>query len=487
MTVLFAASEMEPFCKTGELADVIGSLPHELAASGHDVHVMIPGYSSIDRKRYGFTEPGVWLQIPIGRELKTLAVSTLEWKGIRVYLLENDEYFCRPNPYGDAGGDYSDNGIRFMFYSRGVIETAKAMSVMPDIVHAHDWPAALVVAYLSAVYREDPFFARTATVFTVHRLQHQGIFHESVFWLSGLPGDLFRHSKMEHHGNVSFIKGGIACADAVTTVSETYAREIMTEELGFGLHALFRERKDNLHGIVNGIDAASFDPATDPVIPARYTPEDLSGKLECRAHLLKSVGLKADDDTPVFGMVSRLDHQKGIHLLEKAIDSLMELDIRLVILGTDTLEHQEIAIRFTSHNPQNIRALLRFDRAMSRFIFTGADYYLMPSYWEPCGLAQLVAMRCGTPPVVHATGGLSDTVRDIGDDPETGNGFSFRDYKPEALTDTVRRAVEAYRRDGGTFRRTLASRVMREDHSWKKSAEKYLALYESIQAKKAGG
>ena len=486
MVIVFAASEMEPFCKSGELADVVGSLPLAIAGKGHDVHVMIPGYSVIDRKRFGFTEPGVWLQIPVGREQKTMAVSKLEWKGINVYLLENEEYFGRQAFYGDTHGDFSDNGLRFMFYSRGVLETARALSIIPDVIHAHDWPAALVVTYLATIYRNDPFFMKTSSLFTVHRLQHQGIFHESVFWLSGLPGDLFHRSKMEHFGNVSFIKGGIAYADAVSTVSENYAKQIMSEELGFGLHTLFREREKDLYGIVNGIDSETNDPATDPLIPAHYSADDLSGKAACREKLLKTVGLKADDDIPVFGIVSRLDHQKGIHLLEESIDKLLDLDIRLVILGTDTLEHQEIMIRFASRHPQRIRAMLRFDTGMSHLIFAGSDVYIMPSNWEPCGLGQLIAMRYGTIPLVHKTGGLADTIRDLDADPKTGNGFAFEKYTSKALVDAAERAVTAYREKGRVFWTKVMKRIMREDHSWGNSAKKYIELYKKIQNKRFG-
>ena len=481
MVILFAAAEMEPFCKTGDLAEVIGALPTALAELGHEVTVMIPGYSLIDRERFGFTKPGVWLQIPVGREQKTLAVSSLEWKGINVYLLENDEYFHRGDIYGKGTSDYSDNGLRFMFYSRGVIETAKALDIKPDVVHAHDWTAALVVTYLKTVYADDPFFSDTATLFTVHRLQHQGIFHESVFWLSGLPRELFHRSKMEHFGNVSFIKGGIAYADAVSTVSETYAKEITTEELGFGLHELFSERKDSLYGIVDGIDPAASDPETDTHLLAHFSAEDLSGKSLCREHLLKSCGLKADSSVPIFGMVSRLDDRKGIHLLEEAVDGLIDLNLILVILGTDTKEHQELMIQFASRHPRNIRAMLRFDTLMAHFIYAGSDVFLMPSKYEPCGLSQHIAMRYGTLPLVRATGGLADTVRDLDEDPKNGNGFSFSEYSAEALIEAASRAVIAFREEGRVFWTHAMKRVMKGDYSWKHSAAKYISLYEHIR------
>ena len=486
MVVVFAATEMEPFCTTGELADVIGALPVAIAEKGHEVVVMLPGYSLIDRERYGFTKPGVWLQIPVGREQQTLAISSLEWKGITVYLLENDEYFDRPTLYGNGYTDYTDNGLRFMFYSRGLIETLRALDIRPDVVHCHDWPSALVVSYLASLYKDDPFFINTATLFTIHRLKHQGLFHESVFWLSGLPSELFRSHTMEHFGNVSFIKGGIVCADAVSTVSETYAREITTRELGFGLDELFAKKKENLYGIVNGIDMKAADPAADPLIPAHFSADDPSGKSICREHLLKTCGLKADDNVPIFGMVSRLDDQKGIHLLEEAVDSLANLDIRLIILGTDTREHQELTIQFASRHPQRIRVLLRFDKGMSRLIYAGSDIFLMPSRWEPGGLGQLVAMRYGTIPLVHKTGGLADTVRDLGEHPKDGTGFSFKEYTVFSFVEAASRAVGIFRSPHPGPWDDLIGRVMRLDHSWGISADKYIALYERIHERRHG-
>ena len=485
MNILFAAAEMAPFCKTGELADVIGDLPPAVAERGHSVAVVIPGYAVIDRARHGFIEQGIWIQVPVGCDLKMLSVSSLEWRGVTVYLIENDEYFVRPGIYGDPGGEYGDNGVRFMFFSRAVIEILKIVGFRPDVIHAHDWPTALVVAYIKSLYAKDPFFSGTATLFTIHRLQYQGIFHESVFWLSGLPGDLFHRASMEHYGNVSFLKGGVALADAVSTVSERYARDIATRENGFGLHELFASRANDLYGITNGIDLSASDPSTNPLIPARFDVDDLAGKKECRLALLHACGLTPDDNVPVFGMVSRLSDNKGVHQIDAASSVLDEFDIQGIFLGTDTPEHQSLMIKFASSYPRRIRVMLRFDKKMAHMIYAGADAYLMPSKFEPCGLAQFIAMRYGALPVVHATGGLADSIIDLDSDPENGNGFSFREYTTAAFKDAVSRTVRAFLEPGRERWNAAVRRAMSGDYSWNRSAERYIDLYHRIHEKSA--
>ncbi|HDY87783.1 MAG TPA: glycogen synthase, partial [bacterium] len=268
MKILFAASEMVPFCKTGGLADVIGALPPVLADMGHDVAVMLPGYSAVDRKRYGFKKITRRINIPIGKELKALAVSSVQWKDVTVYLLDNGEYFERKGIYGDSDGDYSDNGSRFVFFSRGILESAKRLRLKPDIVHAHDWQSGLVMAYLATCYANDRWFKGTSTLFTIHNLGYQGLFPKEVFSITGLPREEFHWTKTEYYGDVSFIKGGIVYADAVSTVSETYADEIKGKSQGFGLHGVLTERRGDLFGILNGIDQNEWNPARDRSIPA---------------------------------------------------------------------------------------------------------------------------------------------------------------------------------------------------------------------------
>ncbi|MBT4483601.1 MAG: glycogen synthase, partial [Candidatus Latescibacteria bacterium] len=361
MNILFAASEMVPFCKTGGLADVIGALPPVLVRMGHEVSVMLPGYSIIDRKRFGFNKMRLKLQIPVGSDMKPLHISSVYWKGVTVYLLENGEYFDRGHLYGNTDGDYEDNGSRFIFFSRAVLEMAKRLENMPDVVHTHDWQAGLVTAYLATLYKNDRWFAGSAALFTIHNLGYQGVFPEENFTLTGLPREEFSWTKLEYWGDVSFIKGGIVYGDAVSTVSKKYSGEILGDDLGFGLQGVFGERRDDLYGIVNGIDHNEWNPSSDTSIPAQYSINDMPGKKRCRDALLETCGLKADKFTPVFGMVTRLDDQKGIDILESSVSRLAAMNLRLVILGTGTQEHHKTMKRLMLRYPKCINVMLRFD------------------------------------------------------------------------------------------------------------------------------
>jgi starch synthase len=478
--ILFAASEMVPFCKTGGLADVIGSLPPVLASLGHEVHVILPGYSSISREKYGFREECGPFQLPVGPVTKPVAISTASWRGVSVHLLENEEYFDRPFLYGDENGDYYDNGPQFICYCRGVLEALRCIGFRPDIIHALDWQAGLIPAYLRTLYADDPFFRRVRTLFTIHNLGYQGIFPPWVFSLSGIPESEFHWQRMEFYGNVSFLKGGIVYSDSVSTVSETYAREITTEPLGFGLQGVLAQRRQVLHGILNGIDVEEWDPAVDMVLPSRYNAHDLKGKERCREVLLEKFGLSAGREVPVLGIVSRLDTQKGFDILEEAMEELAGLDLRLIILGIGAREHNEAMRQFAERYSDRVRLMLKFDIAVSRLIYGGSDAFLMPSRYEPCGLGQMIAMRYGTLPVAHSTGGLADTVFDLDRDPGKGNGFAFTEYSASALVDAVRRAMRAFTEPGRPRWNAAISRGMHEDFSWKRSAEKYISLYERM-------
>ena len=484
MNILFAASEMIPFCKTGGLADVAGSLPPVLAEMGHQVTVMLPGYTTIDRKKFKFKEIGNNIGIPVGNDLKPLTVSKTVFRGVAIYLLENTEYFNRQGLYGDVSGDYPDNGERFIFFSRGVLETIRTLGLKPDIIHAHDWQSGLVTAYLATLYKDDPVFKKTGTLFTIHNLGYQGLFDEKIFAKTGIPREEFTWKKLEFYDKVSFIKGGIVYADAVSTVSETYAKEITREPLGFGLHGALAERGSNLFGIVNGIDTDDWNPATDISIPAQYNSNKMEGKTICRRELLRTCTMKAGETIPVFGMVTRLDDQKGLDIFEKAIGRLIALDIRMVILGTGTAQHHAAMNELSERYHGSLTVFLKFDNNLAKQIYAGSDAFLMPSRYEPCGLGQLIAMRYGTLPVVHATGGLADTVHDVGENPKEGNGFVFDEYTADALVDAVGRAVKTLRSSGRKHWNTAIHNAMTADYSWKKSAEKYCDLYSKIGNRK---
>lgn len=483
MTILFAASEMTPFCKTGGLADMIGSLAPVLASMGHDVHVVLPGYAAIDRKRYGFNENCGRFQVPVGPVTKPVSIASARWDGVTVHLIENEEYFDRPGLYGDINGDYFDNGPRFVCYARAVLEAAKCLGLKPAVIHAHDWQAGLVMPYLSMLYARDEPFRKTRTLFTIHNLGYQGVFAPWVFGLSGIPETEFNWLRMEYYGNVSFLKSGIVYSDAVSTVSPTYAREITTEPLGFGLQGVLANRAEVLHGILNGIDAADMDPSTDPVIPERYSASDMKGKAACRRALVKAFGLDASAKYPVFGMVTRLDRQKGLDIVGGAIERLTSLGIRLVVLGSGDRGYVNALESFAARHPGLLGLNLRFDPEAARLVYAGADAFLMPSMYEPCGLGQMFAMRYGTLPVVHATGGLADTVVDLDAFPDTGNGFSFNEFTSDALVEAAARAVKAFSEPKRARWNSAVSRGMAADFSWKKSAEAYEALYRELSKK----
>lgn len=487
MTIVFAASEMVPFCKTGGLADVLGALPPVLAGLGHDVHVILPGYGSIDRERFGFIGEDMARELPLGAETRPMTASSATWRGVSVHLVENRYLFDREGLYGGIAGDYPDNAARFIFFSRGVVEVIRALGIEPDIIHIHDWQAALVAPLVRLTCAGEPAFDNASVLFTIHNLGYQGNFGPEVFDLTGLPPEAFTWTTMEFWGRVSFLKGGIVYADAISTVSATYAEEITGETLGFGLHDVLAERRRDLHGIVNGIDTSLWDPATDSAIPARYSAEDLSGKAACREALLRTCGLAAKPTVPVIGIVTRLDDQKGLDIIEEAVGRLVPLDIRLVILGTGTKKHHEAMDLLKSRYPDTIQVMLRYDDGMARLIYSGADMFLMPSRYEPCGLGQFIAMRYGTLPIVRRTGGLADTVTDITADPRNGTGFSFGDYSAEALIGAMTRAVTLFRGKGGTAWTAAVQRAMRADFSWDSSARLYAGLYTSITGRNRTG
>ena len=485
MTIVFTASEMVPFCKTGGLADVVGSLPLALARLGHEVAVILPGYLVIDREKFGFERIDIPLDtIPVGWHNKPAAVEKASYNGITVWLLDNEEYFSRSGLYGDENGDWPDNGERFIFFARGVVELIRALGLKPDVMHAHDWQAGLVMAYLATLYHEDPAFKGTATVFTIHNLGYQGLFPQESFPLTDIPREEFSWRKMEFWGKVSYLKSGIVYADAVTTVSGRYADEITREPLGFGLHGVLAERRNVLFGILNGIDQKEWNPTSDRALPARYSLKELSGKRMCRNALLDECGLNARADVPVFGMVTRLDSQKGLDILEESMGRLAAMDIRIVILGAGTAEHQDAMRELAGRYRDRLSVTIGFDGAFARRIYGGSDAFLMPSRYEPCGLGQLIAMRYGTLPVVHETGGLADTVRDLDKNPREGNGFSFREYSADALVDTVARAVKVFRASGRKRWEGARIRAMEGDYSWLASAKKYVDLYERFGNRK---
>jgi starch synthase len=479
LTVVIAASEAAPFAKTGGLADVAGALPAALKRLGCKVIVFLPYYREVLKQGFDIKETGLQVPVNMGRRTVRAEVLTAELHGVPFYFLKRDEYFDREYLYGTPEGDYFDNLERFTFFSRAVLEVIKAKNINPDIIHCNDWQTGLIPAYLKDTYREDIAFSKTATVLTVHNIAYQGQFPANFFDITGLGLYLFNPEGLEFWGKLNLLKAGIVFADAITTVSRGYCKEIQTLEYGYGLEGVLRKRKGELFGILNGVDYTEWDPATDTLIPSNFTAHDMKGKSECRRKILKEFGLKAKASRPVIGMVTRFAEQKGIDILMEAMPELMKLDIAMLILGTGDRKYQTLLADLAALYPEKLSVRVAFNNGLSHMVEAGSDMFLMPSRYEPCGLNQIYSLKYGTVPIVRATGGLDDTVRDFSSG--GGNGFKFKEYSAGALVEKVKEAVEVFM-DKKAWAE-LQRRGMSENFSWSDAAKKYLEVYKSAQAR----
>jgi starch synthase len=473
MEILFVSSEVAPWSKTGGLGDVGGALPRALAARGHDVTVVSARYRSIDAKAQGFE------LLPGALRVRGESASLWVRRGRpEVHLLEHERFFgSRPGLYGEGEREYVDNAERFAFLTRAALAVPAATRKRVGIVHANDWQTGLAPWLLRHEHGQDPALAGARTVFTIHNLAYQGVFPKHVVPFLGLPWNVFRYEAMEFHDQLNFMKAGLTFADALTTVSPTYAKEILTPDGGAGLDPLLRHRRGDLVGILNGIDVAEWDPARDPHLPAHYSSRDLSGKAACKAALQQELGLPVRADVPLVGMISRLADQKGIDLVVAALPELLAREVQLAVLGTGSPAYEDAFRRAALDRPDRLAAHIGFDEALAHRIEAGADAFLMPSRYEPCGLNQMYSLRYGTLPIVRAVGGLEDTVDDF-DGWLHGTGFKFRDYTPAALLLGVRRALDTFR-DHRAWR-ALMLRGMAQDFSWDRSARSYEALYRTL-------
>jgi starch synthase len=473
MELLFVSSEVAPWSKTGGLGDVGGALPRALAARGHEVTVVCPRYGGLDPAAHGFELDEGALRI------RGEAVGLWTRRGHpEVNLVEHGRFFgSRRGLYGAGDADYPDNAERFALLTRAALALPGARRRRVRIVHANDWQTGLAAFLLRHEHGQDPALAGARTVFTIHNLAYQGVFPKQVVPFLGLPWDVFRYEAMEFHDQLNFMKAGLTFSDVLTTVSPTYAREILTPDGGAGLHAVLRQRRAHLHGILNGIDVAEWDPARDPHLPAHYSPRDLSGKAACKAALQRELGLPQRPDVLLLGMVSRLADQKGVDLVVAALQELLAREVQLAVLGSGSHAYEDAFRRAAAERPDRLGARIAFDEGLAHRIEAGADAFLMPSRYEPCGLNQMYSLRYGTLPVVRAVGGLEDTVEDF-DGWRRGTGFKFREYSPHALLLAVRRALDTYR-DRRAWE-GLVLRGMAQDFSWDRSARAYEALYQAL-------
>ena len=482
MKILIVASEAVPFAKTGGLADVIGSLPQALSRQGVEVRVVIPAYGAIDPLRFTLKPMIKDLPVPEGQGgMKRATVLTFQWRGVDFFFIGNDNYFSRPGLYQDEKGDYADNLERFAFFSRATLEMLRYLKFQPEIIHAHDWQTALLSTYLKSLYRDDPFFAKVRTVFTIHNLGYQGLFPKEKFPLTGLSWDLFTPQGLEFYGQVNILKAGLISSDLLTTVSPTYAREIQEGEAGFGLDGVLRERRDRLYGILNGLDYEEWDPSRDKDVKQKFGLRTIEKRRENRKDLQRICGLPESEDFPILGMVTRLADQKGLDILAEAIPQMMRMNLQIVILGTGERKYHALLSKIARKYPRKIAVNLRYDPLFAKKIYAGCDIFLMPSRYEPCGLGQLIALRYGAIPLVHSTGGLSDTIRDFEAGTGEGNGFSFQNYSSEGLLSAFKKALSIYHQKE-TWGKLIAN-ALNCDFSWEASAREYTHLYNMLLGK----
>jgi len=464
MRIVFTASEVVPFAKTGGLADVCGSLPLELEALGHELVIIMPEYKSAG-KRASFNDK---------------ASMEIIGKGVKVYFIKNKPFFSRPFLYGDSVSDYPDNLDRFSFFCREALQLLKDIGKPVDIIHCHDWQTGLIPVLLKDAYLKDPFFSRTRTVFTIHNLAYQGLFAKEEYSKLGVDVKFFNNNQLEFYEKINLMKAGIVFSDYVTTVSPQYAKEIQTKEWGCGLDGVLQDRHGKLAGILNGLDYVAWDPEHDPHVDPPYSQQDQLAKKIQKEKLQKVFGLPVMSDIPVFGFVGRLCYQKGFDLIESAIDEIMHHPVQLVFLGIGEEKYQKLLKKLSRKFPRQFSAQIKYDEDVSHWVYAGSDFFLMPSIYEPCGLTQMIALRYGTIPIVAAVGGLLDTVADFSSGRKKGNGFVMSSYSVSGLLEVVERAAGAYHQKDSFA--ALVAHAMANRFTWQASAKHYVEVYEECQS-----
>ena len=475
MKILYAASEAVPFCKTGGLADVSGSLPVALAARGHHVAVMLPLYDTISKQWRRQMTFHRFIYVNLSWRHEYCGLFSLEHRGVTWYFVDNEHYFARGRLYGEG-----DDGERFGFFSRAVLDLLPLLDEMPQVIHCNDWQTALVPVYRQDLTGRWDALRGIRTVFTIHNIEYQGKFGaNTVSDLFGLDRGWYDGGTLEMDGCVNLMKGAMLCADAVTTVSPTYARQLCLSAYAQGMESVVQRCGEKFSGIVNGIDTAVFDPATDPVLPAHYSVRNLRGKATCKKALQQELGLQVQSDVPVISMVSRLVGHKGIDLICESLDNIMHTGCQLVLQGSGEEQYESFFRYAENRYKGRLCAYIGYNEDLAHRIYAGSDLFLMPSRSEPCGLSQMIAMRYGAVPIVRQTGGLADTVRSCQMGQEDGNGFVFANYSAFDMQYVISQAVELYRSDLHGFRRVQRC-GMTDDFSWNVSAGAYEALYENI-------
>ena len=474
MKVLFAASEAHPFIKTGGLGDVMGALPQSLTELGVEARVVIPKYKNIKDELKQNLQFIKWFTVPVGWSNQYCGVFQYKYKDVVYYFIDNEYYFNRDGLYG-----YYDDGERFAFFNRAVLEFIKEIDWKPDIINCNDWQTGMVPVLLNLEYKNNEFYSNMKTVFSIHNLLFKGSFVPNVLpELFGYDYMPLTNGSVELNGSVSFLKGGINYSDQITTVSNTYAEEIKTQQYGEGLDGLLRCKSDFLKGIVNGIDYEEFDPEKDNLIFKNFTWDSISDKVENKLSLQKELGLPQRAETPMIGLISRLTHQKGCDLIVSIIDRLLQKDIQFIVLGTGDYWYEETFKNLQYRYPDKVSANIKFDNSLAHKIYAATDMFLMPSLFEPCGLGQLIALRYGSIPIVRETGGLKDTISPYNKYTGIGNGFGFKNFNSNELMQIIEYALTIY--DDKDAWNNIIRQAMDSDNSWEKSAMQYKLLYEDV-------
>lgn len=476
MKILFAASEAAPFFKTGGLGDVAHALPKELAKKGVDIRVVLPYYSAMPQKYQDMTEDVLNFTIKVGLKDVYCGIKTLQLDGITYYFIDNQDYFYRPSLYG-----HWDDGERFGFFSMAIIEMMEKVDFIPDVIHVNDWQTAMVPVLLVDKYHWIEAYQSIRKVLTIHNILFQGIYNpEILYHVFGTGTNILREDGVYYYGDVNYLKGGINFSDVVTTVSPSYANEIQTPEFGMGLEGVLQYNSWKIRGIINGIDYEMNDPSADPRIPYHYSKQEKSGKAKNKRALQERVGLPVEADIPILASVSRLTSQKGFQLIQEKMEELVHTrEVQIIILGTGDEEFERSFLYFQEKYPDKVRSIIDFDIELAQQIYAGADLFLMPSAFEPCGLSQMISMRYGTLPLVHETGGLKDTVVPYNFATGEGTGFSFNGFNSYNLLGTIYRALDVYEKQPKAWE-MLMDQAMEADFSWQQPALDYIKIYESL-------
>lgn len=478
LKILLISSEAAPYAKTGGLADVAGALPKALLRSGCDVRIVLPLYKCVKAGPFKLEEIKKDVGLKSLGNLKPFGVYESSRGGVHAYFIRNDEFFDRDELYGPSGIDYPDSAERFGFFSKGALALIKSLDFKPHVIHCNDWQSALAPFYLKFRLNKDDFFSGIKTLYTIHNLAYQGQFSKKAMKALDIPGKFFNMHALEFYRKLNFMKSGILYSDAVSTVSKGYAKEILTKEYGCGLDGLLNKRGDHLFGITNGVDYGEWNPALDSLIAVKYDQGSIEKKLECKKALIARTGKNVDIKRPLIGVVTRYAYQKGVDLIADIMDEISGSGAFCVMLGKGEQKYEEMLSNLACRYPDNLSVNIMFDNKFAHEIEAGADIFLMPSRYEPCGLNQMYSLKYGTIPIVRATGGLDDVIIDYDKDREKGNGFKFGPASGEAFSDALKRCLKLYGQSD--LWKALVKKAMKEDHSWEKSAGEYIKLYKSI-------